>query len=304
MNWPASNSGPSPLEDPNGYRANALKLLPPLIQPTSEKIASLDASLSSASSSYSTTTIAHPTPQTQIYPIFQFTPLLTTPSSPTDTFSTELPALTHLLLSLRKSPFSPSTWTFTAGYFNTTPHFRDLLLSTHPRSATVIAASPQANGFFGSKGISGMLPDAYTLLERRFLEAARAKGLQDVLRMKEWRRGTVGERDGWTYHAKGIWVTLPPPPTGGSGEVAGPSVTLVGSSNYTARSYSLDLEANAMIVTTDVKLQRRLAEEERWLQDPKWTREVGAREFEKEERRVGWKVRVAMWIVGVVGGAL
>jgi len=147
-----------------------------------------------------------------------------------------------------------------------------------------------------------MLPAAYTLLERRFLDAARQEGLQGVLSMKEWRRGTVGEPGGWTYHAKGIWVTLPPAEEGG--EVVGPSVTLVGSSNYTARSYSLDLEANALIVTSDPRLKRRLREEETWLQDPRWARVVGREEFDKEDRRVGWKVRLAMWAVGVVGGAL
>ena len=81
-----------------------------------------------------------------------------------------------------------------------------------------------------------------------------------------------------------------------------PSITLVGSSNYTKRSYSLDLEANALIVTKNPDLQRRLGEEQAWLQNH--AKEVGIEDFAKVERRVSLKVRVAMWIVSLVGGAL
>lgn len=275
MTWPSTHTGPSPLAHPSNYRHHARRLLTPLTRPSSSPP-------------------APPTTATQIYPIFQFTPLVVAP----DTTSTELPALTFLLQSLTTPPFAPCTWTFTAGYFNTTAHLRDLLLASAPRSATIIAAAPQANGFYGSRGVSGMLPAAYTLLARRFLDAAERQGLVPPLRMLEWRRGTVGEPEGWTYHAKGLWVTLP------GGERGGPSVTLVGSSNYTKRSYGLDLEAGALVVTRDEGLRGRLREEEGWLADPRWAREVGRREFDSDERRVGWRVRLALWVVGVVGGAL
>ena len=112
--------------------------------------------------------------------------------------------------------------------------------------------------------------------------------------MKEWRRGTVGEPGGWTYHAKGLWVTMP-------GERA-PSVAVVGSSNYTKRSYALDLEANACIVTRDEGLMGRLKVEEEKLQE--YAGVVDESVFEGAERRVGWRVRVALWVVGLAGGAL
>lgn len=81
-----------------------------------------------------------------------------------------------------------------------------------------------------------------------------------------------------------------------------PSVSVVGSSNYTKRSYSLDLEVGAAIVTTDEGLKRRLREERDGLQE--YARVVGMDEFIKTERRVGIRVRIALWIVGLVGGAL
>lgn len=81
-----------------------------------------------------------------------------------------------------------------------------------------------------------------------------------------------------------------------------PSISVVGSSNYTKRSYGLDLEAGAVIVTSDEKLKKALGEERDGLQE--YAEAVGMDEFIKVERRVGIQVRVALWIVGLVGGAL
>ena len=271
IDWPDSNCQPSPLTDPKGYIASATKALAPLLRPTPSK------------------SIQEEATDTQIYPLMQLTPLLKPDTS------TELPILTDVLHKLGTQPeLAGSRWTFTAGYFNMTPDVRRLLLASNPASATVVAASPWANGFYGSKGVSGMLPAAYTHLARRFLDTVSQVGLSDRIAVKEWRRGTVNTPGGWTYHAKGIWITMP-------GE-QNPSVTLVGSSNYTKRSYSLDLEANTLIVTRNPNLQRRLGEEERWLQEYATT--MSRDDYAETERRVGLHVRIAMWIVTLVGGAL
>jgi hypothetical protein len=81
-----------------------------------------------------------------------------------------------------------------------------------------------------------------------------------------------------------------------------PSISIVGSSNYTKRSYSLDLEVGTVILTSDDGLKRQLREERDGLEV--YAQNVGIDEFVKTERRVGIHVRVAMWIVGLVGGAL
>lgn len=268
--WPDSNIQPAPLDDPKGYIAATTRALQPLTRPP------VMSALTQQNS------------DTQVYPLLQLTPLLK------PDISTELPALTGVLRQLGAPGFAGSKWTFTAGYFNMTPEVRQLLLQSNPKSAAVIAASPWANGFYGSKGISGMLPAAYTLLSRRFLDAVAKEGLSDRVSVKEWRRGTVSTPGGWTYHAKGIWITL-------AGD-SSPSISLIGSSNYTKRSYSLDLEANTLIVTRNPDLQRRLGEEERWLQE--YAAPMNRDDYAKTERRVGLHVRIAMWIVTLVGGAL
>jgi CDP-diacylglycerol--glycerol-3-phosphate 3-phosphatidyltransferase len=165
----------------------------------------------------------------------------------------------------------------------------------------VLTAHPHANGFYGSKGVSGLLPGAYTHLAKSFLRKVKHEGLADSIILKEWKKGMVGQEGGWTYHAKGLWVTFP---SSSSSEVEkeDPSLTVIGSSNYTKRSYELDLEANVVIATSDPGLRRRLGEEVKWLGEH--ANQVNEQEFEKPERKVGMNVRMAMWAVRVLGGAL
>ena len=265
--------------------------------------------------------------KTFVYPLAQFDILLGAPKNIAlmdyefaQYTSTEKPAITKLLRNLAEDDrLNKSSWQFTAGYFNIDPDICNLLIASAPdtpqvltpgkrayndKPCTVITASPWANGFYGSRGVSGMLPAAYTLLSRRFLRTVNSAGKRDVIELKEWRKGTVGEPDGMTYHAKGLWVTLPPQSSanGKSVEEVGPSVTVVGSSNYTKRSYSLDLEIGAMILTGDDGLKKRLKKEVENLEENATvtTQDTLAR----VDRRVGFRVRVALWLVEALGGAL
>jgi CDP-diacylglycerol--glycerol-3-phosphate 3-phosphatidyltransferase len=280
LEWPKSNGSPSPLDSPEDFIGYASTILNPLIQASDNKPV-----LPSTSS------------QTFVYPVAQFTPLLKPDTS------TEFPAVTSILRLLSESPaFAGARWLFTAGYFNIHPVLSSLLIastSTNPKApsntqGTVLTASPWANGFYGSPGISGMLPAAYTHLSARFLDRVAAAQATNSIQLREWRRGTVGTPDGWTYHAKGLWIILP--------NEEHPSLTFVGSSNYTKRSYSLDIEVGALVVTNDQELKRKLGEETEVLQAD--SKPISREDLMRTERRVGWNVRLAMWIVEKVGGAL
>ena len=122
------------------------------------------------------------------------------------------------------------------------------------------------------------------------------------MQVKEWRRGTVGTEGGWSYHAKGLWIGLPRTNSEPEDQKQKVAISIIGSSNYTQRSYNLDLEAGACIVTSDPVLQQKLTEERDGLGE--FASVVTREDFARSERRVGIKVRVAMWIVGIVGGAL
>ena len=262
LKWFPHSGIPNPLKAPSEYLQGATSLLTSLAKPL-------------ASQSPRTTS-------TSLYPLLCHPP----------TLNTELPAFTTLL----SRPMN--SYTFTAGYFNPHPNVTSALLEAssglNPALGTILTASPYANGFFGSKGISGMLPAAYSHLSLRFLRAARGKAIQ----LREWQKGIVGQKGGWTYHAKGLWVTLP----NETGVTAGPCATLIGSSNYTTRSYGLDLEVGALVVTSDEGLMRKWKQEEDMLLRP--SRHIGEQNLATTERKAGWKVRVAMWIVKLVGGSL
>ncbi|KAG9122256.1 CDP-diacylglycerol--glycerol-3-phosphate 3-phosphatidyltransferase [Ceratobasidium sp. 392] len=92
----------------------------------------------------------------------------------------------------------------TSGYFALYGPYQDRILASGA-NYRVVAASPEANGFLGSKGLSGRIPAGYTLLERRFwnrvLAAQRQWEGNGGIELSEWRR------PGWTYHAKGLDTT-------------------------------------------------------------------------------------------------
>lgn len=275
LSWPESNKAPNPLFAPAHHKASAASLLKPLVSPPSNPAKPSDTG-------------------TSVYPLLCLPPSI----------NTELPAITLALAKQRQI----EQYTFTAGYFNPHPSVTSALLalSSAPQSVpgTVLTASPYANGFFGSKGISGMLPAAYSRLSLLFLRAARGNNVQ----LREWRNGSVGRPGGWTYHAKGLWVTLPQSPVQeapqgeAGGQVSAPSVMVVGSSNYTTRSYGLDLEIGAMVVTSDERLQMKWKREVAMLEQH--TAPVTEQELEAPDRKASWRVRLAMWTVKMVGGAL
>ena len=88
-------------------------------------------------------------------------------------------------------PFT--TVDLTSGYFTLSGTYRSLVLSdkihslgTTPSSVPVVfrlvAASPEANGFYGSKGLSSRIPAAYTFLEKEFWKQVVAKSLHEPLK--------------------------------------------------------------------------------------------------------------------------
>ncbi|KZT53490.1 hypothetical protein CALCODRAFT_50949 [Calocera cornea HHB12733] len=189
------------------------------------------------------------------------------------------------------------TLDLTSGYFALhEPYQRALIDACLP--TRILAAGPKANGFYGSRGLSGRIPEAYTLYEKRFWQKVRAAGLAGdeqgegaVVRLEEW------EREGWTYHAKGMWLwpassspsldARPPP---------GPTTTLFGSTNLNSRSASLDTELSFFLSTTSPELRTRLGEEV----DRLWRygRVVDEREWGRGERRVRAGTRALLGVMG------
>lgn len=109
------------------------------------------------------------------------------------------------------SSFEQGTKVFLAtGYFNLTKVYTKAILES-AASVDVLTASPRANGFFNANGIKSSVPSVYTLVEQRFLKQVEGMGLGEKIRVHEY------ARDGWTYHAKGMWAYPPPTRSSGSG---------------------------------------------------------------------------------------
>ncbi|KAH8117096.1 CDP-diacylglycerol-glycerol-3-phosphate 3-phosphatidyltransferase [Phellopilus nigrolimitatus] len=130
----------------------------------------------------------------------------------------------------------------TSGYFGLYGPYQGFIQQSQA-DCRVLCASPSANGFLGSSGISGRIPEGYTLLEQRFW-----RGVQRFHR--EWREGHgvqlhEWKKDGWTYHAKGLWVS---PSHDSTGEGEAPVLTLFGSTNLNSRSANLDTELAFIMV--------------------------------------------------------
>ncbi|KAF9533965.1 hypothetical protein CPB83DRAFT_844850 [Crepidotus variabilis] len=132
----------------------------------------------------------------------------------------------------------------TSGYFSLYKPYQDLLLSNHNVDCRIVASSPKANGFYGSRGISGRIPEGYTLFEQRFMTAVEKAGRRWHLAASETQgRGVLlneWEKEGWTYHAKGIWLS---PNTS-----TPPILTLFGSTNLNSRSSQIDTELSFLMI--------------------------------------------------------
>ncbi|WVN90286.1 uncharacterized protein L203_105522 [Cryptococcus depauperatus CBS 7841] len=173
----------------------------------------------------------------------------------------------------------------TSGYFGLYRRYRQAIIES-PAPVNIIAASPKANGFYGSNGFSRLIPEGYTLLESRFRQNTIKAGRQwDAekgvgVRLKEW------ERDGWTYHSKGLWVS---PPSNK------PFLTFAGSSNLSTRSLTLDTELSMVMMTSSPVLRRALQKEIQNLHT--YAVDVGEETWKLKERKVSWLA----WVLTALG---
>ncbi|KAI8834316.1 hypothetical protein BC829DRAFT_407217 [Chytridium lagenaria] len=166
----------------------------------------------------------------------------------------------------------PTALTVCSPYLNLEKEYEyGLTLAKFP--LTLIAASPEANGFFTAKGVARNIPTAYSsraLRLLKFMERAKRKDFA----YKEY------SREGWTFHAKGIWMSV--------GEQCG--WTALGSSNYSLRSSRRDMEAQVIIATNNKSLQEALFKEKLMLE--KFTNQTTIKHLMAPSRRPSHLMRV------------
>ncbi|XP_057341735.1 CDP-diacylglycerol--glycerol-3-phosphate 3-phosphatidyltransferase, mitochondrial isoform X1 [Microplitis mediator] len=153
----------------------------------------------------------------------------------------------EITLRLLKTAPAGASLQFATGYFNLTTEYSNALVRDCQASVQLLTAHPTANGFYGAKGVAGGIPAAYTLIEKSFYKYCERMKMNERIKLREY------IRSGWTYHAKGLWYTLP--------NQKKPSFTLIGSSNFGYRSVNRDLETQIAVVTKNDKLKNDLHEE-------------------------------------------
>ncbi|SCU78776.1 LAMI_0A05886g1_1 [Lachancea mirantina] len=267
--WPSSNLAPEPNSDQSAFYRECSRLLSDFLDK-----AKGDEMIESGSSLY----------PTSVFPISQFTPLFEKRKD----LSTEKRSILTVLSEMKDQSIN---WTFTAGYFNMLPSIKTLLLRSPSEFGKVITASPHANGFFESKGVSKHLPNAYLYLCQKFLKDVEKSGKNKHIDVFEWKKGIVNKPGGWSYHAKGIWLSE------SDLDDTRPALTIIGSSNYTRRAYSLDLESNALIITNDSDLRGKMQDEIDNIMT--YASKVTLEDFKtEEERRISTGVKMATSLLG------
>ncbi|KAF7247340.1 CDP-diacylglycerol--glycerol-3-phosphate 3-phosphatidyltransferase, mitochondrial, partial [Varanus komodoensis] len=195
-------------------------------------------------------------PDTWIYPLIQMKPFgIQIDEMVTETLLMEAEQGANIFL--------------TTGYFNLTQAYMDLILGTRAKYQ-ILLASPEVNGFFGAKGVAGAIPAAYVYIEKKFFSEVCCLGQQERIRLQEY------SRNGWTFHAKGLWLYL-----AGSSL---PCLTMIGSPNFGYRSVHRDLEAQVAIVTKNKALQQQFHQEQEQLYLRSST--VSASTFEQPSRYI------------------
>ncbi|KAG0370244.1 CDP-diacylglycerol--glycerol-3-phosphate 3-phosphatidyltransferase [Gamsiella multidivaricata] len=132
----------------------------------------------------------------------------------------------------------PTKLFITSGYFNFEKKYSQTIVQSKAADVCLIAASPEANGFYNSAGISKYIPPAYTLIEQRFLKDAKRAGNAERIKIEEYHR---------------LWVYPPHSDL--------PVMTTIGSPNFGYRSIVRDLEAQLFLVTSNQGLRKSLHEE-------------------------------------------
>lgn len=128
------------------------------------------------------------------------------------------------------------------GYFNLQQEIVDLLNSNQDLKTDILTSSPRANGFYKAGRFKKYIPGMYRANELRVLSSNKKQG---NIQIHEWENGEA------TYHAKGAWLYE-------NAAQHGPSMTVIGSSNYSYRSNRRDTEAQLYMVSDCPQFQRKL----------------------------------------------
>lgn len=74
------------------------------------------------------------------------------------------------------------------GYFNLTDEYMNAIVKQSTADYDLLLASPEANGFFGAKGLSGYIPSIYSCLEEEFFKFCSLNNQLDRINLFEYKK--------------------------------------------------------------------------------------------------------------------
>lgn len=171
-------------------------------------------------------------------------------------FQSDIDASRSLLLAAIESEQNMSV-RLSSAYLNLTPRLTSLLTmfgNKRGGAPYVLTAGSMSHGFAPKKKtqspqnnvgivdrIKASIPDAFLTLVKEASQSILACGGKVLLY----------QRPGWTFHAKGVWITANDTDTSRRELIDDPASvvsTIIGSGNYGARSEDLDVESNCIVI--------------------------------------------------------
>jgi CDP-diacylglycerol--glycerol-3-phosphate 3-phosphatidyltransferase len=171
-------------------------------------------------------------------------------------FQPDVDASRNLLLAAVESEQNMSV-RLSSAYLNLTPRLTSLLTmfgNKRGGAPYVLTAGAMSHGFAPKKKtqslqhnvglvdrIKASIPEAFLTLVKEASQSIVACGGKVLLY----------QRPGWTFHAKGVWLTANDTDTSRRELIDNPSSvvsTIIGSGNYGARSEDLDVESNCIVI--------------------------------------------------------
>ncbi|KRX07518.1 hypothetical protein PPERSA_11067 [Pseudocohnilembus persalinus] len=129
------------------------------------------------------------------------------------------------------------------GYLSFTQKIQNIILQAKNKEINILTAAPIANSFYKAGRVKGWIPYFYRVFEYNFLKEVQNNKKQQIF-LHEF------QKNQWTFHSKGMWVC--------ENNQDVPNLTIIGSSNYSSRSYNRDTELNFTFYSMCDKFSNKL----------------------------------------------
>ena len=129
----------------------------------------------------------------------------------------------------------------------------------------ILTSSAQCNSFYKAKGFSSYITHFYDYFAQSFVSKC---SNSEYLKFSKY------NRNGWTFHGKGIWF-----------DCNHFGLTMIGSSNFNQRSVNLDSELSFTLLTKNTKLRQKISNEWKYLNQWNMQQNTAMKQSQNDDNR-------------------